>query len=64
LFASEQPLPHCQCGFYLDSKFVRGLGNDGLTIGITPIAARIVWVAIDEIWGIGFWMRSMELQFP
>ena len=46
-----------QCQFYLDSKLVRGLENEGLTIGVTPFAASIVW-------GGDRWMRSMELQFP
>jgi hypothetical protein len=46
---------------YLDSKLVPGLTNDGLTIAVSLGGDdRIVG---DEIWGIGFWRCSMELQF-
>jgi hypothetical protein len=49
--------PLRQRGFYLDSKLVRGLESDRLTIGVTPNRREILW-------GGDRWMRSMELQFP
>jgi len=49
--------PLRQRGFYLDSKLVRGLESDRLTIGVTPNRREILW-------GGNKWMRSMELQFP
>ena len=41
--------PQRQCEFYLDSKLVRGLGNDGITIGVSLVPPMIAWVATEGI---------------
>src|SRR5262245_14062725 len=64
LVGQRRTAPQRRCGFYLVSKLVRGLENDGLTIAVTHRGDDPIGGDTDEIWGICFWMRSMEFQFP